>query len=56
MYRVSRDMVGSFMETLTLARATYTHVWARNAEGGRGGKTEHKRHIHGNDVIPLREV
>jgi len=39
-----------------LARATYTHVWARNAEGGRGGKTEQKRHMHGNDVIPLREV
>jgi len=27
----------------------------RKGEGG-GGKTEHKRHIHGNDVIPLREV
>ena len=24
------------LETLTLARATHTHAWARNAEGGRG--------------------
>jgi len=23
----------NLLETLTLARATYTHVWARNAEG-----------------------
>jgi len=26
------------LETLTLARATYTYVWARNAEGGRGAE------------------
>jgi len=25
------------LETLTLTLATYTYVWARNAEGGRGG-------------------
>jgi len=26
------------LETVTLARATYQHVWARNAEGG--GRTK----------------
>ena len=29
----------NLLETLTLTRATYTHVWARNAEGG---ETEQK--------------
>jgi len=29
---------GNILKVLTLARATYTHVWARNAEGGGGTK------------------
>jgi len=32
----------NLLETLTLTLATYTHVWARNAEGGKGGETEQK--------------
>ena len=36
-------------------RYVYTCVGAECGRG-RGGKTEQKRHIHGNDVIPLREV
>jgi len=28
----------NLLETLTLARATYTYVWAQNAEGG--GRTK----------------
>jgi len=27
----------NLLETVNLARATYQHVWARNAEGGGGG-------------------
>ena len=27
----------NLLETLTLTLATYTHVWARNAAGGKGG-------------------
>ena len=30
------EIVTNLLEALILARATYTHVWARNAEGGRG--------------------
>jgi len=33
----------NLLETLTLTLATYTHVWARNAEGvKKGGETEQK--------------
>jgi len=31
------------LEKLTLARATYTHVWARNAEGVRRGQDRTKK-------------
>jgi len=27
----------NLLEALTSTLATYTHVWARNAEGGKGG-------------------
>jgi len=35
------EIVTNLLKALILARATYTHVWARNAEGGgasRGGR------------------
>jgi len=32
----------NLLETLTLARPTYTHVWARNAEEGRKGEDRTK--------------
>jgi len=28
------QIVRNLLEAITLTRATYTHVWARNAEGG----------------------
>jgi len=31
------------LETSTLTLATYTHVWAGNAEGGKGGR-QNKRY------------
>ena len=54
-YRVSRDMEASGNVNLG---TRYVYTCGRGMRKGEkgGGKTEHKRHIHGNDVIPLREV
>jgi hypothetical protein len=38
------EIVTNLLEVLILARATYTHVWARNAEG-MGGRGDEKQYV-----------
>ena len=39
------EILTNLLEALILARATYTHVWARNAEGGGAGRGDGKQYI-----------
>jgi len=40
------EIVTNLLEALILARATYTRVWERNAEGGPGNNTSVKAQMN----------